>query len=75
MVSHLINEVYKAVVETFDLIFLVGADSLDGGVYVYPEWGQQALVDGHWGDGGAQVGRTAELGDGIGPQGPAAEAP
>lgn len=57
------------------MVFLLHADSLDGGVDVDVEWGQQALVDRHRCNLGAGVRPAAGLGDGVGPQGHAAELP
>ena len=74
--SYLINEGCKAVVEALDLVLLVRANGLDGGVDVQVERCQQALVDRHRGDGTPQVRPSAgHLGAGIRPQGHAAETP
>ena len=50
--SYLVNERSKAVVEGLDLLLLLGADSLDGGVDLEVQGGQQAPVHSHSGDGG-----------------------
>lgn len=43
--TNLVNERGEAVVEGLDLILLLGADGLDGGVNFQVQRGQQALVD------------------------------
>lgn len=70
--SYLINERYKAVVETLDLFLFLGADSLDSGVNLNLQWRKQALVDGYsfnW----SCMRSMADFGDGVGSQGHAAE--
>lgn len=72
MCYYLINERGKAVVETLDLLFLLCANNLDFGVDVYLQRGEQALVDGHRCN-LAQIRPGADLGDGVGSHGHAAE--
>lgn len=43
--THLVNEAGEAVVQGLDLLFFLSTDSLDGGVDVEVQGGQQALVD------------------------------
>lgn len=43
--SYLVDEAGEAVVQGLDLFFLLGTDSLDGGVDGNVHGGQQALVD------------------------------
>ncbi len=50
--TDLINEGSKAVVQGLDLLLLLGADHLDGGVDLQVHGGQEALVHGHCCDGG-----------------------
>lgn len=52
VVTHLIYEGSEAVVEGLDLVFLLCADGLDGGVDLQVQRGQEALVDCHCCDGG-----------------------
>lgn len=58
--SHLVNEGGKTVVETLDLILFLGSDSLDGGVNLKVEGGQQALVDSNGCDGGLRNHATSK---------------
>lgn len=50
--TYLINERSEAVVQSLDLLLLLGADALDGGVNLQIQGCQQALVDSHSCDGG-----------------------
>lgn len=49
--SHLVDEGGKAVVESFDLFFLLDPHSLQVGVQLKIHRGQEARVDGHRLDG------------------------
>lgn len=52
ILTDLVNEGSKAVVQGLDLLLLLGADHLDGGINLQVQGGQQALVHGHRSDGG-----------------------
>lgn len=58
--SHLVNEGGKTVVETLDLILLLGSDNLDVGVNRKVEGGQQALVDSNGSDRGLRNHATSK---------------
>lgn len=53
--THLIDERCESVVQGLDLLFLLGADRLDGGVDLHVQRGQQALVHSHCCDGGHHI--------------------
>ena len=57
--THLVNEAGKAVVEGLDLLFLLGTDSLDVGVDLEVQRGQQARVDLDICDGSHTTSKTA----------------
>ena len=52
--AHLVDEGGELVVQGLDLLALLLAHLLDGGVDVHLQWGQQALVDGDLADAGAR---------------------
>ena len=65
----------KSVVKPLDLVLLLGADSLDGGVDGHVERCQQTLVNRHGCDGSPHVRASAGLGSAGEAHGPAAERP
>lgn len=54
-ITHLINEGREAVVQSLDLLLLLSANTLDGGVKVKLHGGQQGLVHRDIGDGRAHA--------------------